>query len=168
MPRNAPIVLYGNEEVMDAVNDVRDEGFNFVSLVKGGYDGWVKSGGEIEKGPIFKTEIRWVRKLGKGEVSVADFRKAVLGEVDDVVVVDARTKDGDRRTGHLHQHHQHPAGRDPGAVERTAQGQEDLRPLLHRGAGRHGHNELVKHGYDTKFLLLNIKDAECDCPIVRP
>ncbi len=34
-----------------------------------------------------------MRKLGKGEVSVADFRKAVLGEVDDVVVVDARTKD---------------------------------------------------------------------------
>ena len=46
VPRNAPIVLYGNEEVMDAVNDVRDMDFNFVSLVRDGYDGWVKSGGD--------------------------------------------------------------------------------------------------------------------------
>ena len=61
VPRNAPIVLYGNEEVMDAVNDVRDMDFNFVSLVRDGYDGWVKSGGEVDKGPIFRTEIQWVR-----------------------------------------------------------------------------------------------------------
>jgi rhodanese-related sulfurtransferase len=30
------------------------------------------------------------------------------------------------------------------------------------------YNELVKHGFNVKFLLLNIKDAECDCEIIRP
>ena len=30
------------------------------------------------------------------------------------------------------------------------------------------YNELVKHGYNVKFLLLNIKDAECDCELIRP
>ena len=51
------------------------------------------SGGEIESGPIFSNEIRWVRKLGKGDVSVAEFRQAVMGELPDTFVVDARTKD---------------------------------------------------------------------------
>lgn len=168
VPRNAPIVLYGNEEVQDAVNDVRDEGFNFVSLVKGGYDGWVKSGGEIEKGPIFKTEIRWVRKLGKGEVSVADFRKAVLGEVDDVVVVDARTKDEIAELGIFTNTINIPLDEIPARLNELP---KDKKIYVHCSTGARAdmaYNELVKHGYDTKFLLLNIQDAECDCPIIRP
>ena len=50
VPRNAPLVLYGDKEVMEAVKVVREEEFNNVSLVEGGYDGWVKAQGEIEKG----------------------------------------------------------------------------------------------------------------------
>ena len=38
VPRNAPIVLYGNDEVVEAVADVRFEGFKQVSLVEGGYN----------------------------------------------------------------------------------------------------------------------------------
>jgi rhodanese-related sulfurtransferase len=28
------------------------------------------------------------------------------------------------------------------------------------------YRELIENGYDVKFLLLNIADAECDCPII--
>jgi rhodanese-related sulfurtransferase len=30
------------------------------------------------------------------------------------------------------------------------------------------YKELVKHGFNVKFLLLNISDAECDCEIIKP
>jgi len=30
------------------------------------------------------------------------------------------------------------------------------------------YKELVKNGFNVKFLLLNISDAECDCEIIRP
>lgn len=168
VPRNAPIVLYGDEEVMNAVNDVRDMGFNFVSLVRGGYDGWIKSGEEIDKGPIFRTEIQWVRKLGKGEVSVADFRKAVLGEDKDAVVVDARTKEEIGELGIFTNTINIPLDE---ISDRMNELPKDKKIYVHCSTGARAdmaYNELVKHGFDVKFLLLNIKDAECDCPIIRP
>ena len=93
IPRNAPVVLYSDNmtEVTDAYEDLKDEGFKTVSLVNGNYQGWVAAGGKVETGPIFSNEIKWVRKLGKGEVSVAEFRKAVKGELPDTFVIDART-----------------------------------------------------------------------------
>ena len=35
IPRNAPVILYGDQEVLDAMEDMRDDGFKFVSLVRG-------------------------------------------------------------------------------------------------------------------------------------
>ena len=168
VPRNAPIVLYGNEEVMDAVNDVRDMDFNFVSLVRNGYDGWIKSGGKIDKGPIFRTEIQWVRKLGKGEVSVADFRKAVLGQDKDAVVVDARTKEEIAELGIFPNTINIPLDEISARLNELP---KDKKIYVHCSTGARAdmaYNELVKNGYNAKFLLLNIKDAECDCPIIRP
>ncbi len=168
VPRNAPIVLYGEKEVMEAVRWVREEDFNFVSLVEGGYEGWVKSGGEIEKGPIFNTEIKWVRKLGKGEVSVADFRKAVLGEEKNVVIVDARTKEEVAELGIFTNTINIPLDEIPARMNELP---KDKKIYVHCSTGARAdmaYNELVKHGYNVKFLLLNIKDAECDCPIIRP
>ena len=95
IPRNAPVILYSDnyEEVTDAYEDLKDEGFKTVAMVKGNYQGWLASGGEIESGPIFSNEISWVRQLGKGEVSVEEFRQAVMGELPDTFVIDARTKE---------------------------------------------------------------------------
>ena len=55
--------------------------------------GLLIAGCVTEKGPIFNTEIKCVRKLGKGEVSVEDFRKAASGEDKNAIIVDARTKE---------------------------------------------------------------------------
>ena len=168
VPRNAPIVLYGDKEVMNAVAAVRADGFNFVSLVKGGYEGWVKSGGEIDKGPIFNTEIKWVRKLGKGEVSVADFRRATTGEDKDVVIVDARTKEEVAELGIFKNTINIPLDEIPARMNELP---KDKKIYVHCSTGARAdmaYNELVKHGYNVKFLLLNIKDAECDCEIIRP
>lgn len=167
VPRNAPIVLYGDKEVLDAVVAVRNDEFNFVSLVEGGYDGWVKAGGEIEKGPIFNTEIKWVRKLGKGEVSVADFRKAASGEDKNAVIVDARTKEEVAELGIFKNTINIPLDEISARMNELP---KNKKIYVHCSTGARAdmaYNELVKHGFDVKFLLLNIKDAECDCEIVK-
>ena len=138
VPRNAPIILYGDKEVLDAVVAVRGQEFNFVSLVEGGYDGWTKAGGEIEKGPIFNTEIKWVRKLGKGEVSVADFRKATTGEDKDAVIVDARTKEEVAELGSFKNTINIPLDEIPARMNELPKRQENLCPLLNRCPGGHG------------------------------
>lgn len=167
VPRNAPIVLYGDKEVPEIVAEVRADGFNFVSLVQDGYKGWVKSGGEIEKGPIFNTEIKWVRKLGKGEVSVEDFRKAASGEDKNAIIVDARTKEEVAELGSFKNTINIPLDEIPARMNELP---KDKKIYVHCSTGARAdmaYNELVKHGFNVKFLLLNIKDAACDCEIVR-
>jgi rhodanese-related sulfurtransferase len=89
--RDVPIVLYADNEVK-AVELLTDAEFT-VTLVGGGYPGWIKAGGKIEKGPITIAAIKRELKLAKGEVSLADFRKAVTGERKNILLVDVRGQD---------------------------------------------------------------------------
>jgi len=170
IPRNAPVVLYSDkdDEVIDALDDLRDEGFKKVSLVFGNYQGWVASGGAVEKGPIFSTEITWVRKLGKGEVSVDEFRKATLGEVPNTYIIDARTKEEIAELGIFQNTVNIPLDEIP---KRMNDIPKDKRIFIHCSTGARAdlaYRELIKNGYDVKFLLLDISDPECDCPIIMP
>ena len=109
-----------------------------------------------------------MRKLGKGEVSVADFRKAVLGQDKDAVVVDARTKEEIAELGIFPNTINIPLDEISARLNELP---KDKKIYVHCSTGARAdmaYNELVKNGYNAKFLLLNIKDAECDCPIIRP
>jgi rhodanese-related sulfurtransferase len=170
IPRNAPVVLYSNqmEEVIDAYDDLRDDGYKKVSLVKGNYKGWVKGGGKVESGPIFTDEISWVRKLGKGEVSVAEFRQAVAGELPDTFVIDARTPEEIQEHGIFKNTTNIPLDQVPKRLDLIP---KDKRVFIHCSTGARAdlaYQELMKHGYNVKFLLLDITDPACDCEIIRP
>jgi len=169
IPRNAPVVLYSDnqDEVLKALQDLRDEGFKHVSLVEGNFQGWVANGGPVEKGPIFSTEIKWVRQLGEGEVSVAEFRKAVLGELPDTFVIDARTKEEVAELGIFENTVNIPLDE---ISKRMSEIPKDKRIFVHCSTGARAdlaYRELLKNGYDVKFLLLDISDPECDCPIIK-
>ncbi len=168
IPHNAPVVLYGGEEVLDAIEDLRDLGFKFVSLVKGGLTGWIESGEATEQGPIFDTEIQWVRKLGKGEVSLPDFRKAASGEDKNAIIIDARTKEEVAELGIFKNTINIPLDE---ITLRMNELPKDKKIYVHCSTGARAdmaYKELINHGFDVKFLLLNIKDASCDCEIIRP
>ena len=170
IPHNAPVVLYSDNatDVIDAYEDMKDEGFKVVSMVIGNYQGWVSSGGTIEKGPIFSTEINWVRKLGKGEVSVKEFRQAILGELPDTYVIDARTPEEINELGIFKNTVNIPLDEIP---KRMNEIPKDKRVFIHCSTGARAdlaYRELIKSGYNVKFLLLNISDPECDCPIIIP
>jgi rhodanese-related sulfurtransferase len=107
-----------------------------------------------------------VRKLGKGEVSVEDFRKAVLGELPDTFVIDARTKEEVEELGIFKNTVNIPLDEIP---KRMAELPKDKQIYVHCSTGARAdlaYRELIENGYDVKFLLLNIADAECDCPII--
>lgn len=170
IPRNAPIVLYGSddEQVQDAIDDLHDDGYKHVSAVRGNWKGWVQSGGKVESGPIFSDEIRWVRKLGKGEVSVKEFRDATEGKLPDTFVIDARTQEEIAENGIFKNTVNIPLDLVPKSLDRIP---KDKRVFIHCSTGARAdlaYQELKKHGYDVKFLLLDITDPACDCEIIRP
>lgn len=170
IPRNAPVVLYAadQETVMNAYTDLKAEGFKQVSLVKGNYQGWVKAGEPTVNGPIFTNEIKWVRQLGKGEVSVAEFRKAVAGELKDTFVIDARTPEEIAEFGIFRNTVNIPLDEVP---KRLNDIPKDKRVFIHCSSGARAdlaYQELIKHGYNVKFLLLDITDPACDCEIIKP
>jgi len=170
IPRNAPVILYSDNdaELKEAVADLRKDGFNFVSAVEGNYQGWVAGGGKVEAGPILSTEIRWQRKLGKGEVSVAEFKKATEGKIPNTIVVDARTKEEVAELGIFKNTVNIPLDE---ITKRMNELPKDKQIFIHCSTGARAdmaYQQMIKNGYNVKFLLLNIEDAECDCEIIRP
>ncbi len=158
-PTKAPIVLYSDnrEEAMEALADLREEGFKKVSLVPGMFQGWIKNGGKLTKDPIV-TEINWKRKLGKGEVSLADFKKAAAGKDPNVVILDVRTKD-EAAAGKLKNSIAIPLD-EIGA--RMGELPKDKMIYVHCTTGARADmaaQELKKNGFKAKFLVANV---ECE------
>lgn len=93
IPLKAPVVLYSDneEESIAARKILLENGYKKVSLVEGGFLGWKRLGGTLEKGPVV-TDIRWKRILAEGEVSVAEFKKA-LANPKEAIILDVRTRD---------------------------------------------------------------------------
>lgn len=165
IPVKAPIVLYSDntEEVADAVQDLRDEGYRKVALVTGNYTGWVKSGGETVKGPV-ETEIKWQRKLGKGEISKADFMKVANGTDKSAVILDVRTAD------------EVSAGGFKNAISipldqigsRLSDIPKDKKVYVHGTTGARADmaaQELRKNGYKAFFLVAAIECNGNDCTV---
>lgn len=94
IPVKAPVVLYSDnqEDITDALDDFKDEGFKKVALVSGNINGWTARGGKLTTGPGV-SEISWKRILGKNEVSIPEFRTESLKSPLEVIILDVRTKD---------------------------------------------------------------------------
>ena len=165
IPVKAPVVLYSDsaEESANAVEDLRDEGYKKVALVSGNYAGWEKAGGKTVKGPVV-TDITWKRKLGKGEVSTADFLKAASGADAGAVILDVRTTDETAEGGF----------KNAIAVpldqigSRLADIPKDKKVYVHCTTGARADmaaQELNKKGYKAFFLVADVECEGNDCEI---
>jgi len=164
IPVKAPVVLYSDDEreAMRAVAELHDEGVKNVSLVSGSLDQWLATPGQFESGPAV-TEITWQRKLGKGEVSIADFEKAVSGK-SDAQILDVRNRD------------EAQDGMFPGAInipldelaKKTNELPSDRKIYIHCTTGARAemaYKQLEKGGFDAFFLVADVDCADNNCEI---
>ncbi len=91
IPLKAPVVLYSDDiiETLEAMAIFHDSGYQKVSLVQGGFQGWTKQGGPTESGPLL-NQVNWKRILDQDEVSLAVFNKTHNDSDPGVVVLDVR------------------------------------------------------------------------------
>ncbi|MBU0481354.1 MAG: rhodanese [Proteobacteria bacterium] len=161
--KSAPIVLCGDgDDPLKARKIIKGWGFKSVALMTDGLGGWQADGKELATGPA-ATEINWVRKLGKDEVSVADFEKAVSGTDSASVILDVRGPD---ETG---------GGMFPGSInipldaleKRIGELPKDKTILIHCSTGARAEmafETLKSAKLNAKFLVADVtcEDGKCE------
>ncbi len=154
----APIILYnqdGNiESARAAYKAIGDWGYKHVTILEGGYQGWVAAGKQVDKGPA-GTSITYVRKLGPGEFEIDKFRELVKAPSTEFVVLDVRNKT------------EAEEGAFPNTLNipldelenRTSELPKDKKIVLHCGTGARAemaYNVLKKAGIEAKFVKAKI------------
>lgn len=160
--KSAPLVFYGNgDDAEKADKMARKWGYKKTSIVPGGYAKWAKNGNSIAKGPA-DNEIQWVRKLEKGEVSIAEFEKAI-GDTAKQVILDVRTNDeigGGKFAGSIHI----PLDE---LEARMGELPKDKELLIHCTTGARAEmawQEIQKAGLKSRYCVANVEceNGECD------
>ncbi len=93
IPIKAPVIVYSDNdaESLAAMNELRENGYKQVALIEGNFEGWIRIGGILKKGPV-ETQPQWTRIPGEGEVSRADF-EAALKDPRKALILDVRGPD---------------------------------------------------------------------------
>ncbi len=149
--KGAHIVFYSDneEDIRKAVRTVRKWGYKKSTLYFGGVDAWKQSGHSLVKGPAAEN-ITYVRIISPGEVSIADFEKAM--DSGSAVIVDVRNPS------------EHAAGHFKGAVNipvdeiavRCDELSKEKTILTHCITGvraEMAYTILKEKGYKVKFLM---------------
>lgn len=163
--KSAPIVLYGSQyDAEEAAEIIKEWGYSRVSLVDGGIEGFAARGHQLTTG-LAATEINWIRKLGKGEVTLEGFMKAVRGAVG-TVILDVRTDD------------EVSAGLFDNAIHipldqietRIAEIPKDKKILINCATGARAEmawQTLLRAGYNVKFLVEKVECEAGACRVVE-
>lgn len=88
--RSTPVVFYGGREadLLRAMEQMRDWGYLNATVFRGGVGAWQSAGNALVSGPAADT-VSYVRKPVPGEITVAEFEKALKS--GSAIVVDARS-----------------------------------------------------------------------------
>ena len=155
--KSAPIVFYGNGADAEKAAAMANEwGYKTVSTVDGGLESFVARGNKLTTGPA-ASEIKWVRKLGKDEVPLAEFMKAMEGAAAQIVL-DVRTKE--EVASGLFKNAIHIPLDELG--KRIAELPKDKELLVHCTTGARAQmamGTLGKAGIKARFL---VADVECE------
>jgi len=156
--KKAPVVVYGSPEATEeAYFTLVDVDVKKASIYPGSIEAWLNAGNTLKPGSTPES-IVWVRKLGEGEVALADFVKVVETNPADQVILDVRTKD-EAASGKF-QHSVHIALDE--LENKIIQLSKEKEILIHCSTGARAemaYEELKKAGYKSRFLVGNV---ECD------
>lgn len=95
LDRKAYIILYDQDTNMSGMSPVVKEilswGYKNVLVLNGGYDGWLKANGAIQKGMV-GTKIFYLPRPHPGEIVGDEFMNVVKTKPDNVLILDVRTE----------------------------------------------------------------------------
>lgn len=156
--KGAAIVFYGDNgaELRSALETMRDWGYLNATMFPGGTAAWQAAGNELKKGAA-AASISYTRKLGPGEVSPADFKKALLD--GSALIVDARSGE-EFAAGHLAGALNIPAEE---MARRHAELPRDKPLLIYCSTGARsemGYDVLKDKGLSVKFLNAAVELAK--------
>ena len=164
IPKKAPIVVYSDtvRESYNALSKFREAGFTKVAMIDGNIQGWKQRGKPLNSGPI-TTKINWTRKPGKGEVSVAEFKKALGGGMN-AVILDVRTNE-EAAIGKLKNSIHIPLGE---LADRESELPKNKKILVHCSSGARADmasSRLKKDGFSSFYLNATVECKGNDCEI---
>jgi len=94
LDRRAHLVLYsektGTADLASVVKKISSWGYKHVFVLDGGYEGWIKSNGGIQKG-LVRTKIFYIPRPHPGEIVGDEFMNIVETKPADVLILDVRT-----------------------------------------------------------------------------
>lgn len=156
-PTKAPTVVYANSfvEAQKGYNMIKKWGVKTISIWPGAEKSWVAKGNKLAKGPT-PAAITWVRQMGKNEVSLADFKKAMDGSTNQVIL-DVRTKD-EVQTGAFKNSIAIPLDE---IEKRVKELPKDKELLVHCSTGARA--EMAKAALDKAGLKSRVLIADVEC-----
>ena len=163
-PIKAPTVVYANSfaEAQKGYNLIKKWGVKTLSIWPGGEKSWAAKGNKLATGPT-PASITWVRQMGKGEVTVAEFRKAMEGNTGQVIL-DVRTKD-EVQTGAFKNSISIPLDE---IEKRISELPKDKEMLIHCTTGARAEmakNALDKAGLKSRVLIADVECEQGKCVI---
>jgi len=147
--KSAHIIFYSDNrnEIEQAVKTVSTWDYVKVTGFHGGLDAWKAAGFKTATGPAV-SEIKYVRKLTPGEISIADFTKSLDA---DTIIIDVRTPEE-----YLHGHFQRamniPVDELPSRLSELS---KDSLIITHCRTGvraEMAYNILKEKDYNVRFL----------------
>jgi len=164
LPIKAPIVVYANSpaEAQQGYNLIKKWGAKTVSIWPDGVKSWTAKNSKLASGPTPAT-ISWVRQLGKGEVGLAEFKKATEGSTNQVIL-DVRTKD-EVQAGVLKNSVHIPLDE---IEKRVGELPKDKEMLIHCSTGARAEMAkaaLDKTGIKSRFLVADVECEQGKCEI---
>lgn len=162
--KSADIVIYsdnGKESSM-ALSLFREAGYPRIAMVEGEFQGWRSRGNAIAEGRI-KQLIRWSRKPGQGEVSLAEFTRA-LDNPNNTVILDVRTNE-EVGSGKLKNSKHIPLDELAGRMKELPL---DKKILVYCRIGARADmaaQVLKKNGYNALFLVADLNCSGNTCTV---
>ncbi len=163
--KTAPIVFYG-DNAAKAFKMAKKWGYKGSAVYEGGIAAWTAAGKSLDTSAS-PDEIVWVRILGPGEISTADFQKVIDNQPADKLILDVRTNDEVKD------------GMFPGAVHipldelgaKMDTLPKDREILVHCTTGARAEmafEELKKSGFKVRYVVCDVEcDADDGCEIVE-
>ena len=156
-PIKAPTVVYANSfvEAQKGYNMIKKWGVKTISIWPGAEKSWAAKGNKLAAGPT-PGAITWVRQMGKNEVGVAEFKKAMDGSATQMIL-DVRTKD-EVQTGCFKNSIAIPLDEIEKRLSELPKGKE---MLLHCSTGARA--EMAKAALDKAGLKSRVLIADVEC-----